>query len=49
MDPVRFDTLTKSLSTPGTRRGIVLLIAALPLAGSLTGLLAAEATAAKRL
>jgi hypothetical protein len=31
MDPVRFDTLVKSLSTPGTRRGLVRLLAGLPL------------------
>jgi len=35
MDPVRFDTLVKSLSTPGTRRAVVRLLAALPLAGAL--------------
>jgi hypothetical protein len=44
MDPVRFDSLVKALSTPGTRRRVVRLIAAFPLAG----LLGAEETAAKR-
>jgi hypothetical protein len=34
MDPVRFDTLVKSLSTTGTRRTLVRLLAALPLAGA---------------
>ena len=31
MDPRRFDSLTKSLFSPGTRRGIIRLLAALPL------------------
>jgi hypothetical protein len=42
MDPTRFDTLTKSLCCPGTRRGLVRLVAALPLAGALGGLLGEE-------
>lgn len=35
MDPGRFDTLVKSLSTPGTRRAVARLLAGLPLAGAL--------------
>jgi len=31
MDPVHFDSLTKTLSASGTRRGFVRLLAALPL------------------
>jgi hypothetical protein len=35
LDPTRFDTLAKSLSTSGTRRGVGRLLAALPLAAGL--------------
>lgn len=42
MDPTRFDRLTKSLSRTNTRRGLVRLVTALPLAGALGGLLGAE-------
>src|SRR5215218_3098412 len=31
MDPLRFDALTKALAAAGTRRGLVRLLAALPL------------------
>jgi hypothetical protein len=48
MDPVRFDRLAKSLSTPSTRRALVSLLQALPLAGALAVLLGAEETAAER-
>jgi hypothetical protein len=40
MDPVRFDRLAKSLSTPGTRRRLVRLLAAVPVTGGLLPLLA---------
>jgi hypothetical protein len=48
MDPVRFDRLTKSLSTGSTRRHLVQFLLSMPLAGSLAGLHGAEETAAKR-
>jgi hypothetical protein len=43
MDPVRFDALTKTLSSTGTRRGLLLRLAPLPLAGALALLLGREA------
>ena len=42
MDPRRFDTLAKSLSGTNTRRRLMGLVAALPLAGALGGLLGEE-------
>jgi hypothetical protein len=42
MDSNRFDTLAKSLSGSGTRRGLVRLVTALPLAGALGRLLGEE-------
>src|SRR5688500_2973301 len=39
MDSRRFDTLTKSLSSTGTRRSIARLVAVLPLGVALTALL----------
>jgi hypothetical protein len=48
MDPVRFDRLTKSLSTGSTRRHLVQFQLGVPLASSLAGLHGAEETAAKR-
>jgi hypothetical protein len=38
MDPVRFDTLIKTLSSTGTRRGLLRLLAAVPVAGGLLAL-----------
>jgi hypothetical protein len=35
MDPQRFDTLAKTLSTSGTRRGLLRLLAAVPVASGL--------------
>jgi hypothetical protein len=35
MDRPRFDSLIKTLVTPGTRHGLVCLLAAVPLAGGL--------------
>ena len=48
MDPVRFDTLAKSLSRTGTRRALLRLLAAVPVAGGLLPLLAQEPAAAKK-
>ena len=48
MDPQRFDSLTTSVSRPGTRRGLVRLVAALPFAGFLLERLADDASAAGR-
>lgn len=48
MDPQRFDTLVKSLSGSGTRRGIVRLLAALPLGVTLTTVLGQEEADAER-
>ncbi len=45
MDPVRFDTLTRVLGQIRGRRGVVALIAALPLGGVLTGVTADDAAA----
>jgi hypothetical protein len=47
MDPVRFDTLIKSLSTPGSRLGLVRLLTALPLGVTFTAIIgnALDATA----
>ena len=39
MDPARFDTLTKTLSTAGSRRGLLSRLAALPLGAALAGFL----------
>src|SRR5215217_625965 len=38
MDPKRFDTLTKLLSTKGPRRGLLRVLAAVPLAGGVVAL-----------
>jgi hypothetical protein len=46
MDPARFDSLARSLSTPGSRRELVRRLAALPLAGALVMLLGRETTRA---
>jgi hypothetical protein len=48
MDPHRFDTLTKTLARPGTRRRLFTVLASLPLVGAMTEDLADEATAARR-
>ena len=48
MDPVRFDSLARTLSSTGTRRTVLRLLAALPLAGGLLPLLAQEPAAAKK-
>src|SRR4051812_13136130 len=45
MDSVRFDRLTKSFSTLGTRRGLLRLLTTLPLAGSVAALLGEESAA----
>jgi hypothetical protein len=42
MDPVRFDTLVKSLPSAGTRRSLLRLLAAVPMAAGLLPLLAPE-------
>ena len=49
MDSLRFDALTRTVSTSGTRRGVLRLMAALPVAGTLAALLGdgAEAAAQK--
>jgi hypothetical protein len=46
MDPLRFDSLTKGFLSVGTRRGLLLRLAPLPLASVLTLLLGREATQA---
>ena len=46
MDSNRFDTLVKSLSRSGTRRGLVRLVTALPLAGALATLVGHEVSLA---
>jgi len=38
MDSERFDTLAEALAQPGTRRGVVRLLAALPLGATLAAL-----------
>jgi hypothetical protein len=49
MDPRHFDTLVKSLSSAGTRRGVVRRLAVLPLGVTLTALLGGlPVTAAKK-
>ena len=48
MDPVRFDRLATSLSSAGTRRVILSLLATLPVVGTLTALLGDETDAAGR-
>jgi hypothetical protein len=48
MDATRFDSLAKSVSAAGTRRGLVRLLTATPLAILLAPLLGAEDGAAKR-
>jgi hypothetical protein len=48
MDPHRFDTLTKILARPGTRRRLFTVLASVPLVGAMTEDLADEATAARR-
>src|SRR5688500_15347579 len=47
MDPVRFDTVVKTLSSSGTRRGLLRLLAAVPVAGGLLALIDPEAVAGK--
>ena len=47
MDPVRFDTLIKTLSTAGTRRALLRLLTAVPVAGGLLALGDPEALAGK--
>ena len=48
MDPVRFDTLAKTLATPATRRGLVRLLTAVPVASGLLSLLARRRSRAAR-
>jgi hypothetical protein len=51
VDSQRFDTLVKTLSAPGTRRGVLRLLAAVPVAGGLLTLLepdGAQGKGAKR-
>ena len=48
MHASRFDTLVKTFSTPGTRRALLRLVAALPLAGALDTLLKEESEAGRR-
>jgi hypothetical protein len=45
MDPVRFDTLVKSVSRSGTRRGLLRLLAAVPVAGGILALVDEEGIA----
>jgi hypothetical protein len=47
MDPTRFDTLAKSVSRTGTRRGLLRLLAAVPVAGGLLALGDPDAMAGK--
>jgi hypothetical protein len=44
MDPVRFDRLAKSLSSPETRRRVFGVLAAVPVVGGLLGILSPEET-----
>lgn len=44
----RFDRLVMSFSAAGTRRGVMRLVAALPIAGALVALLDEESDAAGR-
>jgi hypothetical protein len=46
MDAERFDALAREVSTPGTRRVLLRLVAGLPLAGLLSGLLGRATTQA---
>src|SRR4051812_6966081 len=48
MDAKQFDALSRSLATVGTRRRLARLLAALPLVGTLTVVLAAEPAGASR-
>ena len=48
MDPLRFDALARSLSAAGTRRRLVRLLTALPLAGPLAAVLGEARTAKER-
>jgi hypothetical protein len=48
MEADRFDLLIKSLSAAGSRRGLLRLIAALPLAGALAALVSEESEAGRR-
>jgi hypothetical protein len=48
MDAGRFDALTRALSADGTRRGIVRLLAAIPLAGELGAYLGEASEAGRR-
>jgi hypothetical protein len=47
MDPQQFDTLARTLSTTGTRRALLRLLAAVPAAGSLLLLIDPEAVTGK--
>src|SRR5215216_6739946 len=47
MDPRRFDSLTRSLTGTGTRRGLLRLLAAVPVAGAVLSLVAAEDAAGR--
>src|SRR5215217_1165962 len=48
MDSDCFDRLARTVSTADTRRGVLQLLSALPLAGALTVLLAEESPAGRR-
>ena len=48
MDSRRFDALTRTVSTSDTRRGVLRLLAGLPLAGVLAALVPAESEAGRR-
>src|SRR4051812_43984776 len=47
MDPVRFDTLVKTLATPGTRRGLLRLLGSVPIASGLLTVLDPAGVAGK--
>ena len=46
MDPVRFDRIAKSLSSPETRRRVFGVLAAVPVVGGLLDILSPEETEA---
>jgi hypothetical protein len=48
MDAHRFDALTKALATPGSRRRLFGVLAALPLIGAVTEHLTGEVAAGER-